>query len=948
MIIYFYANIFLRREHFKKKKVIMSKQFKYTFMYLLLLITMTVHGQSVNKYDVLSFDRTNNKGNAVLSEGMDNSTSIESTSSQTENVCAAKTINSLTNELIATKTYTVTITAHGDYGYISCNGQTFRNASKTFTIEEGGSITASGNPDSGCRITKTVTQKDGFIKSTAEYSDYTPTNHSASIYTLKQNATIDIYFEKIPGTITTKTYTVTVTAHGDYGYINCNGENIRNGSKTFKVDQGNNLTAIGYPDESCRIGKTRVQKTGYIGSASDYCDKTPTSHSTTIYDLKQDGKIDIYFEEIPNPFPNYTVTVTSHGDHGYVICNGETIRNGSKEFSVEEGMELSATGYPDELYRIAKSRTQKDGYIGYVSEYTDKISLSHSASVSSLKQNAKIEFYYEELPKIKAENISLSSTAKSLFINNTVTLVATISPSETTTKTVEWQSSDESIASVTQDGVVTALKVGTCVITAKTTDGSNISAKCTITVKQPVTSIALSDETVSLWVGKTKTLTATATPITANNTAVVWSSSDNNVATVSSKGIITAKGKGTCTITCTAADGYGTKSTCEVTVKQQVTEIAISEETVTLWVDDTKSITATATPTTANNTAVVWSSSDNNVATISSKGVITAKGKGTCTITCTAADGYGAKSICEVTVKQQVTGISLSETTSFLWIGETKTLSTTITPKTANNTTIEWSSSDNSVATVSSKGVITAKGKGTCTITCTAADGYGTKSTCSVTVKQPVTAIALSDATTSLWVGETKTMTAITTPMTANNTAVVWSSSDNNIATISSKGVITAKGNGTCTITCTAADGYGTKSTCEVTVKQQVTEIALSETTASLRVGDTKSITATTTPTTASNTAVVWSSSDNNVATVTSEGVITAIGEGTCTITCTAADGYGTTSTFEVIVMQKETGVEELQMTNDKSSIYNLGGQRINKTNAQKGIYIINGKKYAK
>ena len=134
----------------------------------------------------------------------------------------------------------------------------------------------------------------------------------------------------------------------------------------------------------------------------------------------------------------------------------------------------------------------------------------------------------------------------------------------------------------------------------------------------PVTDISLNVATVSLWVGDTKELSATATPTTAYNTTVNWYSSNNNVATVSSKGVITAKGKGICTITCTAADGYGAKSTCEVTVKQQVAYINLSEATASLWVGKTKTITATISPTTASNTAVNWSSSDNSVATVSS------------------------------------------------------------------------------------------------------------------------------------------------------------------------------------------------------------------------------------------------------------------------------------------------------------------------------------------
>ena len=549
--------------------------------------------------------------------------------------------------------------------------------------------------------------------------------------------------------------------------------------------------------------------------------------------------------------------------------------------------------------------------------------------------------------KQQVAEITLSETTASLWVGDTKTITATTSPTTASNTAVEWSSSDDKVANVSSEGVITANGEGSCIITCSAVDGYGTKTTCEVTVKQQVTEIALSETTASLWVGDTKTITATATPTTASNTSVEWYSSDDNVASVSSDGVITAKGKGTCTITCTAADGYGTKSTCEVTVKQQVTEITLSETNASLWVGETKTITTTTTPTTASNTSVEWSSSDDNVATVSSDGVITAIGEGTCTITCTASDGYGTKSTCEVSVKQQVTEIALSETTASLWVGDTKTITATTSPITASNPSVEWSSSDDKVATVSSEGVITANGEGTCIITCTAADGYGTKSICEVIVKQQVTEIALSETNASLWVDETKTITATALPTTASNTSVEWSSSDDNVATVSSDGVITAKGEGTCIITCTAADGYGIKSTCEITVKQQVTEIVLSETTVSLCLGDTKTITATATLETASNTDVIWSSSDENVATVSADGIVTAKGEGTCIITCTAADGYGTVSVCEVTVMQQATSLEDLRFANDKSPVYNLNGQRISKAHALKGVYIKNGKKYA-
>ncbi len=546
---------------------------------------------------------------------------------------------------------------------------------------------------------------------------------------------------------------------------------------------------------------------------------------------------------------------------------------------------------------------------------------------------------------IEPVSILFANDSENLVVGMTKVLEATITPEDAMDKTIIWTSSNTEVATVSAEGIVTAKETGTTVITATTYNGKTV--KCTITVEQPVTAITLSDATTSLWVGKTKTLTATITPKTASNTAVNWISSDTKIATVSSEGVITAQKKGTCTITCTAADGYGAKSTCEITVKQQVASIAISDVKTSLWVGETKSLTAIATPKTANNTGVNWISSNTKVATVSSEGVVTAKKKGACIITCTAADGYGTKSTCEVTVKEPVTNIVLSDAIVPLWVGETKTLTATASPTTASNTSVEWSSSDDNVATVSSEGVITAKGQGTCTITCTASDGYGTKSTCEITIKQQVSEIALSETNASLWVGDTRTLTATVSPTTANKTSVEWYSSDDNVASVSSEGVITANGEGTCTITCTAADGYGTKSICEVTVKQQVTEIVLSETTVSLWVGETKTLSATVSPTTASNTAVEWSSSDDKVASVSSEGVITANGEGTCTITCTAADGYGAVSICEVTVMQQTTSLEDLRFANDKSPVYNLNGQRINKAHAQKGIYIKNGKKYA-
>ena len=246
-------------------------------------------------------------------------------------------------------------------------------------------------------------------------------------------------------------------------------------------------------------------------------------------------------------------------------------------------------------------------------------------------------------------NISFANESEKIIVGKTIKLETTITPENATNKTITWTSTNTDVATVSSEGIVTAKGAGTTIITATTNNGKT--AKCTITIEQPVTAITLSETTASLWVGKTKTLTATISPTTANNTTVNWSSSNNNVATVSSKGVITAKGKGTCTITCTAADGYGTKSTCMLTVKQQVNSIDFGYETLTMSCGEEKTLTPTINPSDADVKTLIWKSTDKSVATITSEGVLTAVSPGTTTITCTATDDFKKSSSITVIVE---------------------------------------------------------------------------------------------------------------------------------------------------------------------------------------------------------------------------------------------------------------------------------------------------------
>ena len=322
-------------------------------------------------------------------------------------------------------------------------------------------------------------------------------------------------------------------------------------------------------------------------------------------------------------------------------------------------------------------------------------------------------------------SISIDKTSIQLKVGETMTLSATVNPSNASDKTVTWYSSDASVATV-EDGKVTAIKIGTATIKAKAGDKT---ATCSITiVPTEVFSITLDKSSASLKVGETVTLIATVGPEDATDKTVTWTTSDATVATVSN-GVVTAKKLGTATITAKAGEKT---ATCSITViPTPVTSVTLSNTSASLKVGETVTLSATVNPSDVTDKTVTWTTSDATVATVSN-GVVTAKKLGTATITAKAGDKTAT---CSITViPTPVTSVTLNKTTASLKVGETVTLSATVNPSDATDKTVTWTTSDATVATVSN-GVVTAKKMGTVTITAQAGD-----KTASCTVK------VLSDA----------------------------------------------------------------------------------------------------------------------------------------------------------------------------------------------------------
>ena len=168
--------------------------------------------------------------------------------------------------------------------------------------------------------------------------------------------------------------------------------------------------------------------------------------------------------------------------------------------------------------------------------------------------------------KVSVEEITIDKEVFEMAVGESTVLTATVLPPDATDKTLIWSSSDTEVATVDQEGKVTAISRGTATITATAKDGSDKSASCQVEVKQYVTGITLNNTSLVLEIGQMTTLTATVTPSNANDKSLTWSSSNTDVATVSSSGVVTGVAGGTTTITATANDGSGKKATCTVSI----------------------------------------------------------------------------------------------------------------------------------------------------------------------------------------------------------------------------------------------------------------------------------------------------------------------------------------------------------------------------------------------
>ena len=320
--------------------------------------------------------------------------------------------------------------------------------------------------------------------------------------------------------------------------------------------------------------------------------------------------------------------------------------------------------------------------------------------------------------------VTLDKTTGTLNVGESETLVATVTPDNTTEdKTVTWTSSDPAVATVA-NGVVNAVAPGTATITATAAD---VSATYTVEVKQPLTGIALNATSENLIKGQEFDLKVSYVPANATDkVAITWATSDETVATVEN-GKVKALKEGTAVITATAkVDGTNREytATCEINVEEiKLDSIALDTKDFELFLGDSKQLSVVYNPeNTTDSRDVVWTSSDETVATVEN-GKVTALKVGTAVITATVGEKTATVTVTVPVVL--IEGIEATLDNATIAVDGTANITITTNPeKVTEEVVAVYASSDETIATVDENGVITGVKPGKATITVTVNDEF--------------------------------------------------------------------------------------------------------------------------------------------------------------------------------------------------------------------------------
>ena len=519
-----------------------------------------------------------------------------------------------------------------------------------------------------------------------------------------------------------------------------------------------------------------------------------------------------------NDAGDYNVNASYTGLDGVIINNATIsikydtsvdVNNKTLDLLIDDTFTIVATTTPEGLNvtftpdNSSVVSVDENGLVTALKEGTASITVKIGGDSKYTENSTTVAVTVSKIPT----EITVNPASLNMFVGDETIIVANLTPADA--GNVTFTSDDENIVIVDDQGNVIANGKGQAIITV-IFEGDNkyaASENKTITVDVSLNdaSVTVDNDTLDLKVDETYAINATKHPDTIL-LDITYKSSDDSVATVDKKGIVTAVGEGTAIITLSVGDDeiYAKNSTnVSVTVSKIPTEIAVNPASLNMFVGDETVIVANLTPADAGN--VTFTSDDENIVIVDDQGNVIANGKGQAIITVIfeGDNKYAASENKTITVDVSLNdaSVTVDNDTLDLKVDETYAINATKHPDTIL-LDITYKSSDDSVATVDKKGIVTAVGEGTAIITLSVGDDeiYAKNSTnVSVTVSKIPTEISADPTSLDLLIGNESQIVATLTPRDAGN--VTFTSNDEDVVTVDANGNIIAVGNGNATIT---------------------------------------------------------------------------------------------------------------------------------------------------
>lgn len=655
------------------------------------------------------------------------------------------------------------------------------------------------------------------------------------------------------------------------------------------------------------------------------------SSDTNILTVSQDGS----YKALENGDAVIIVTST---DGGFTaICDvvisqdaaGITLDKTTLEMEEFEQQRLEATITPDDTRDKTIVWSSTDDNVATVAYGI--VTAKQAGSCKIIAKHGDFTAECEVTVTCPVSSIDFSEHSATMKLGDKMQISTTITPAHATDRTLLWSSTKENVASVDDEGCVTANATGTATIIAVANSNTSANALCKITVVSPVSSFTLDQEEMNIYLDESQKLTPVFTPATATQTEVTWTSRDPGIASVDNNGNVTAHEFGNTEIYA-VCKSTGEMAFCRVHTFNHVSSIEMYDPSGKLIPNDGEvfvyekeeiALSVILKPEESIfNRKVVWTS-DNSDLIVSQEGIVrvwTSGGR----ITATSEDNQKSTS-CTIKVHPLVNGIILNKEELTIKKGEGFQLNATVLPEGALNRDVIWQSTRNEMVEVSDKGYV--KGvkstKGEVYAVAYSAANKDIYARCKVTVITPVTEVRLDKSDLTMSIGDTDELVATVLPEDADNMKVVWTSSDPTVATVSDNGEVHALKVGSTTIRATSDENGEIAATCAVTVMEKkvpVTSVKINSPATQLDINKTMQLSVTVLPADATNKSVAWTSSAPSVATVSDDGLVKPVAEGSVKITATSKDDSTKKDECTITVVDPSNiKVESITLSPDKT-----------------------------